>query len=760
MTQKKKSIQTGSSSKRGKAFPSKSLSASTVALINAIMLVGTAHSQTTNAPAPAASSTNAPAKLPDVVVKGEQETPYKPETLSSPKYTEPLRDVPQTITVIPRAVMEEQGATTLRDVLRNVPGISIQAGEGGVPAGDNLSIRGFNARTDLFIDGIRDFGGYARDPFNFEQVEVVKGPASTYAGRGSTGGSINLVSKVPQMVPFYEGSLGLGTEEYKRATLDLNQPIENIGIDGTAIRLNGMWTDSEVSNRDVVENERWGVAPSISFGLGTPTRVTLSYFHLEQDNIPDYGIPWVAGPNTAFPGRVDKAPRVDFSNFYGLKDRDYEETVTDLATATIEHDFNESLRLRNILRYGQTSRDSIVTAPRFQDIDPGTPGNQYGTVIRRSDWKSRDQTDDILANQTDLTFDFATGQIDHTLVTGVEFARETSENYNRESTTGIDSPPTDLFNPNPHDPYTEAIRRDGAKVETVANSVAISAFDTVKLNDQWQLSGGLRWDHFDVDYKSVPATGATNPVVRLSRTDEMFSWRAGVVYKPLPNGSIYAAYGTSFNPSAEGLTLSDSDRSAANFKVDPEESQTFEIGTKWDFFEQRLALTGAIFRTLKTNARTVDPADNVLVLDGEQRVDGLELGAAGKITDDWQVYGGYTLLLSEVTKSKNPAEKDKELSNTPKHSFSLWTTYDLPWNLQVGGGAVFVDSRFSNNSNQREAPSYVLFDAMAAYDINEHVTLRLNVYNLADEEYIDRVGGGHFIPGAGRSAMLTASFKF
>ncbi len=750
--------------KREKLFSKKSLSASTIALINAIMLAGTAHAQTTNAQATGATSTNAPSKLPEVVVSGEQDSPFKPEFLESPKYTEPLRDIPQTITVVPKALMQEQNATSLRDVLRNVPGISIQAGEGGVPAGDNLSIRGFNARTDLFIDGVRDFGGYSRDPFNYEQVEVAKGPASTYAGRGSTGGSVNLVSKVPQLAPFYGGSLGFGTDEYKRLTVDVNQPIKQDTIPGMALRLNGLWTEGDVSGRDVTEYERWGVAPSISFGLGTPTRVTLSYFHLDQDNVPDYGIPWVTTNNVSplLQNYIDKAPPVDFNNFYGLKARDYEKVRTDLVTALVEHDFSDSIRARNLFRYGRTDRDSIITSPRFFDTSP-LPGAQETTIIRRSDWKSRDQIDEIFANQTDFTFDFDTGPVEHTLVSGVEYDHETDVNYTRLKSPGApDSPNTDLFHPNPDDPYTENIRRNGARLEAVSDTISLYAFDTIKLTDEWQLTGGIRWDHFDLTYKSFATNGVLNAGTPLSRTDEMVSGRVGVVYKPLPNGSIYAAFGTSFNPSGEGLIFSTNRNNAANFNVDPEESQSYEIGTKWDLFENRLSLTAAIFRTDKTNARTEDPVDqdDIVVLTGEQRVDGVEFGVQGQLTKEWNVYGGYTLLLSEIIKTKAPLQKGKELSNTPEQSFSLWTTYDLPWNLQIGGGVQYVDSRFANFENTRQAPSYILFDAMAAYKVNKNISVQLNVYNLADEEYIDRVGGGHFIPGAGRSAALTANFKF
>ena len=734
--------------------PTKANVLKTMAVVNAIMLAGAAHAQSTNASS-SAVSTNSAAKLPDVVVSGQQETgSYKPEAVASPKFTEPVLNVPQSVTIVPQSVFEEQGATSLRDVLRNVPGISIQAGEGGVPAGDNLSIRGFNARTDLFIDGVRDIGGYSRDPFNFEQVEVFKGPASVYSGRGSTGGSINLVSKTPQLKPFYEGSLGLGSDEYKRATFDINQPLNDFPLDGTSFRLNGLYHGADTPGRDVASNERWGVAPSISIGLGTQTRATVSYFHLDQDNIPDYGIPWGVTNNAAIPTFANQAPPVDFSNFYGLKARDYEKITTDIVTGEIEHDFNEKISLRNITRYGVTDRDSIITSPRFLDLSPA-PGNQYGSRIRRSDWKSRDQTDDLFANVTDLTSHFQTGPAEHTLVTGLEYDHETSKNYNRDK-TGPDSPDTDLFFPNPDDPYTEAIMRDGARVQSRADTFAVYAFDTIELSEKWQLSGGLRWEQFDLDFTSIDKTGAYTGGTPVSRTDDMLSGRGGVVFKPIPKGSLYAAYGNSFNPSAEGLTLNSNLAT-----VDPEESQTFEVGTKWEFFDRKLLLSGAVFRTEKSNARTEDPVTSVVDVTGEQRVDGFEVGVAGSITDEWRVFGGYTFLDSEITKSpNNPVEVGRRLSNTPQHSFSLWTTYQLPWHFEVGAGANYVGERNSTGSTPRTAPGYWVGDAMVAYNPSKHVSFRLNIYNLTDEDYIDRVGGGHFIPGAGRSAVLSANFKF
>ncbi|HKS37492.1 MAG TPA: TonB-dependent siderophore receptor [Verrucomicrobiae bacterium] len=721
------------------------------ALIMAHGVSAGVHAQSTNRPpATTGGPINAPTRLPTVVVKGQAEPAYNSGTLSSPKYTEPLRDIPQTITVIPRAVIEDQGATTLRDVLRNVSGISLQAGEGGggLP-GDNLSIRGFNARSDIFVDGVRDFGAYSRDPFNLEQIEVAKGPSSSTAGRGSTGGSINLVSKAPRLDAFYAGALGLGTDDYRRVTFDLNQPLvggRQGDIKGAAVRLNAMWHEAGVPGRDVVEEGRWAVAPSIAFGLETPTRVTFSYLHMEQDNVPDYGLPWVpANTNAVLAAYSNQAPPVSFDNFYGLKNYDFEDIKSDAATAKVEHDFNESVGLRNLLRFGKTERSSAITAPRF--VDANTNSTDINRQLQR-----RAIDNEILANQTDLNVDFETGPVGHALVAGFEFGRELQDNRNSAQTTN--QPIANLFFPNPNAaPFGPMPSITGVPNEVTATTLAPYAFDTLKFGEQWQLSGGLRWDHVEADY-----TSGTN----FSRTDEMLSWRAGVVFKPQPNGSIYFGCGTSFNPSIEagntGLSLAGN-----NVNLEPEETRSFELGTKWDF--KRLSLSAAIFRTEKTNARTpgVNPGDPPLVLDGEQVVEGIEFGAAGSITVDWKVIGGYTYLRSEIEQSNTGSEIGAEFGNTPEHSLSLWTTYALPWDLEVGGGAQFVGDRFNNlssNAAVRQAPDYWLFDAMAAWHVNKNLTLRLNVYNLADERYIDRVGGGHFVPGAGRSAVLTASARF
>ena len=654
-------------------------------------------------------------------------------SVSSTKYTQPLLDTPQTINVISKNVIEEQGATTLRDVLKNVPGLTITAGEGGNPAGDNLTLRGFSARNDIFIDGVRDLSPQSRDPFNLEQVEVVKGPGSAYTGRGSTGGSINLLNKLPGLSKGFSGTLDFGTDSTRRATADINLPLGS----SVGFRLNALAHRSGVAGRDVVEFKRWGVAPALTFGLGKPTRFTVSYYKLKQDNISDYGIPWVPVTNNALVEFRDRPAPVPRNTFYGLRDRDFEKLNTDLVTLKFEHDFNDGLSLRNQLRYANSSRDSMATPPRF--------ANNNSTAINR-EMRSWVTADKVWDNQTDLVARFNTGKIEHALVTGVDFTRENNTRVTRTAPNML----TTLLNPDPDDVFTGAITTSSIIGDVTANSQAVYLFDTAKLGQRWELNGGLRWDRFAAD-------GITTTGIPVSRVDRMLSGRAGVVFKPLPQGAVYASYGTSLNPSLEGLSYN-----TANTVIDPEKTYTIETGSKWDFFGGRMLLSGAVFRVEKLNARTpgVLPGDPPQVLEGRQRVDGAELSLEGNVTRAWQVLAGYTFLDSETVESNTPAEIGKQLVNTPRNSFNVWSTYRLPSGFHFGGGARFVDRRFGNTINTRFVDAYWTFDLIASYPLTEHIDLKLNLYNLTDKFYFDRIGGGHVVPGPGRAAMLSTSFRF
>lgn len=669
------------------------------------------------------------------------------QQMSSPKYTSPLRDVPQTITIIPAEVIQQQGATTLRDVLRNVPGLTIVAGEGGNPAGDNLTLRGFSARNDVFVDGVRDLSPQARDPFNLEQVEVTKGPTSAYSGRGSAGGSINLVSKAPRLDSSYDFTLNFGTDNTRRVTADVNIPLEKIGWgSGAAFRLAVVGHDSDVAGRVVVQNQRWGVAPSLSFGLGTPTRLTLSYVKLNQDNISDYGIPWVPATHNILKEFRDEPAPVPRDTFYGFESRDYEKLTSDVATVKLEHEFNDQFSLRNQFRFGHSTRDSIATPPRFASND--------SLVINR-EMRSWLTDDNIWDNQTDMTARFTTGELRHTLVGGISFTREENERRTRTAPNAT----TTLFNPDPTDEYEGEITTSPIVGIVAGKSAAAYVFDTVGVGSRVLINGGLRFDYFDADGNDILGN-------EVSRVDQIVSGRIAATYKPRDNGSVYAAYGTAVSPSLEGLSYG-----TADSRLDPEETYTFEVGTKWDFLGGRLLGTLAGFRVDKTNARTPSlvPGGPTQVTEGRQRVLGIEVGLSGRVTHDWSVLGGYTFLDSKILESNSgpdtlplPTLRDEgmRIQNTPKHSANIWTTYQLPWHLNVGGGVRFVDDRYGNNANTRKVDSYWTADLMASYAISEHVDLRVNVFNLNNAYYFDRLGGGHLIPGPSRSASVSLGFRF
>lgn len=699
-------------------------------------------------------------ELKEVVVAASAMDGYKVDKASSPKLFQPLKDLPRTLTVVPEKIIQEQGATTLADVLRNVSGISMAAGEGGVPAGDNLTIRGFGARTDIFVDGIRDNGGYTRDPFNLSSVEVFKGPSSAYSGRGSTGGSVNLVSKTPQRDNFTLGSTGIGTDNYLRQTFDINRTLG----DAASARLNLLIQDNDVPGRNHVENRRIGVAPSLQLGQGTDTRTTLSLLHLEGDNTPDYGIPNLR-TNNAADGEPGRPAPVSKRTWYGIKDgrANRDTTTTDMATVVIDHDLSAGQTLRQAFRYGRTDRDSRVIAPRFV-----TPLAGANLDIRR-ELKGRDAQDELFVSQTDLTSKFNVLDMQSTLVAGVELVREksrartfsnngTTQAPGLTTTTTAHIPAANAGNPNPDDPFIGAIPAPDVG-ELTANSAAAYAFNTLALNKQWDVTTGARFDRFEVDYNLTPAGAAKS---NFSRIDRMFSWNAGVVYKPVPAGSFYLGYGTSFNPSVEGLTLSAANIVATK-ALEPEKNRTVELGTKWSLLKNRLALAGALFRTDKSNARTVDPLNATLnVLDGEQRVNGGEVSVVGQIAPAWQVMASYTRLEGKVRSSNTAAEVGNELANTPRDTSSIWSTYQLSDKWQVGAGMQYVSERYTaiNDTSRHLIPGFTKWDAMASYQASRNVNLRLNVYNLTNKDYIGTVGGGHGIPGAARSATLTASYAF
>jgi catecholate siderophore receptor len=722
------------------------------------------------------------------------------DEVSMTKFTEPLLDTAQTIAVIPQFVVKDEGVATLRDTLRNVPGISLAAGEAGAQ-GDNLTIRGFTARNDIFLDGIRDFGSYYRDSFNYEQVEALEGPAGVQFGRGSTGGVVNQESKVPTVQQFAHVQAQFGTDATKRITADLNtKEIDNLG--GTAARLNLMGQLSGFAGRPFAEVRRFGVAPSLSIGLNTKTRATLNYLHLQDQDTPDYGLPWLN--NTVAPGSIRH-------DYYGFHNENYLNTNDDILTLKVEHEFSPNLNLHIIARAANYPRQARITEPQIcsnapasvavggvvsklptSAVNPSIPcpytaATDPSTILVNRNQLQTSSVEGDLWDQTEATARFKTFGVSHALVAGIEGGQEIS-NPTRTSYTidGVNTvPSTTLLNPNVEQPFSDTSYVTSI-VHTKSESVGLYFLDTIKLGRLFELSGGVRWDRFDTGYNlwqpKPPMGGAvTAPVAPISRVDEQPSYRAAFVYKPSSHGSVYFDYGTSFDPAASSLSLS---VGLANSSAAPEENESYEVGAKWSFLNERLMTEGAWFRTEKDNARETDPTNaNNIVAAGNQLVKGAQFSMVGRLPHEMDLIAGYAYLDSEVIFSKFfPTSVGYPLANVPKQTFNLFVTHRLPWRLNGGLGGNHVASRtasstvpfvptgYAPNPNgpgfvvtsvaMKQVAGYWAFNAMLRRPVTEKLELQVNANNILNRYFIDLPHPSHLIPGAGASATIGISYKF
>ena len=716
---------------------------------------------------------------------------------ASRRYVAPLLDTPRAVTVIPQEIIQQTGATSLQDILRTSPGITFGAGEGGQPLADRPFIRGQSSGNNIFVDGIRDTGGQQREVFNLEQVEVIKGPDSVYSGRGSGGGSINLGSKSAKLADFTNVSLGVGTDAYLRGTIDQNWRIgETAGL-----RVNLMGASGDVAGRDSVDYDKWGLGLSLTAGLGTDTTATASYYHLTSNQMPDYGIPLFSktGVRTTDSGVLD----VPFDTFYGLTARDYLTNEVDSFTLAFEHKFSETLSVRNVSRFSETLNDYIVTNPG----DGGAAQVIGGVSYMKRGTKSRWNPATTWANVTDLSASFLTGGIKHSVNLAAEFTQETNRNasYSVYGTTTSACPTgfvisaatlasvgsgdcTLTFNPNPSDPWSGAINRSPVS-STKTNTIGLSAFDSISLTDRFIVNMGVRWDSYTANGINVTATQArgvwtTTGVAGVAeRTWDFFNYQLGGVFKPTEDTSLYASFSTSSTPP----TISSGDQNGAGgtstnggetIILDPEDTESYEVGAKANLFDDRLALSAAVFHLTRKNAALlVGPSSTDFAQVGEMQVQGVELGISGNITDRWQAFGGYTFMDSELVKGAvtivngvqvPSAFEGLELANTPKHSASLFTTYRVTRPLSLGGGIYYVsDSNGGNQggagggSNAIYAPAYTRVDLFASYDLTSRATVQLNFQNAGDEQYILRTNGVHHAdPAPGRSATLALNVRF
>lgn len=750
-----------------------------------------------------ASAAEETSELPEVSVKSHKEVPFKADTSASQKFTKPLIDTTQTVQVIKKELLREQGVFSLTDALRNTPGITIQLGENGnTSAGDTFSMRGFNASNQLFADGIRDLGAVSRDVYNLEQIEVVKGPAGADIGRGAASGYINLISKLPSLTNKNFATIGYGTADKKRATIDVNHAIG----ESTAVRLNALAFDGNVDKRDEVDNQNFSIAPSIAFGLGGDTRFYLYSQHIRQDNTPDGGIPTigrrgfftapVAASATVNPAltqaeadMLNNGGKVNRRNFYG-SDNDYEKVNAHMVTAKFEHDLTPNMTIRNISRYGKTEMDRLVTGVSTGGAGLRAPSADTATWTANRSRQRIDRQDEILVNQTSLNGVFDIGGFKNSFVGGLEFMYEnqkskgfgtTTQNVNGVAYTAISNPVANLYNPNENDNLGKPYGIPGLTTDGKTTTAAIYAFDTVDLTDKWQVNAGLRYEHYNTRTTAGTIVTAANqaqfPGYAVgsiapsggSGSDNLLSWKTGVLYKPATNGSVYAAYGTSYTPpGSANFALTSTANNQNNSALDPQKTDNIEIGTKWDLLDNQLNVTAAIFRMENDKQTSFDDQLRAAQI-GKTRVSGYELLAVGQLTEYWQLSAGFTKLNAKALDQQSNTGLDTTAVRwTPDYSATLWTQYQFN-GFTIGGGARYMGEQkrlvTTQNAATQNTPgidSYVVADAMVAYAVNKNLNLRLNVYNLFDKEYVETLnnGGGRVRLGLPRSAMMTAEFAF
>ena len=757
----------------------------TTALLGGLMLAPHARAVDTADLTSATEAQIAQAKsLPRVQVDGHAGPDYRIDQLSSPKFTQPLLDTTQTVGIIGHDLIQQQGATTLTEALRNSPGVgTFYAGENGTTStGDAIYMRGFDTSGSIFVDGVRDLGTISRDVFNIEQIEITKGPDGTEYGRTAPTGAINMVSKQPLLDSGTSGSVSYGSAQQKRTTADWNQAIGETG----AFRLNVLGQNSGVPGRDQVKNNRWGVAPSLAFGLGTPTRVYLDLLHVKQDNIPDGGISTIglAGYSSPDPTRpfITDAAKVNPENFYGTR-QDHDHVQADMFTAIIQHDFSDNLALHDTLRWGRTRQDYLLTsfvatAVNLLTPDPADPSTW---TLARNNPNFKNQTNRILTNQTNLTAKFITGAVTHNLSAGIELTQEEATTLGMTAINGSTWPAANLYHPDANVGGL-AYGPTGAYASGKTDTMAAYVFDTLKFGEHWQVNAGARMDHYRTDYTSTVVCGARNtpacgtlpagsivPGIDARVSDNLPNYKLGVLYKPTANGSIYANLAMAQDPpGGNTLIFSSSANNQDQPDLDPQTARTVEFGTKWNLLGDKLLLTGALYRTTVNNQLVQDQTDPTVYYQvGKKRVQGVEINVVGRISRNWAISAGYTVMNSKVLKgSAVTADGSSVLAYTPNSAFTTWTTYRLPFNLTVGGGARYAGQLHRGTDGAIGTPTYTqsywVFDAMASYPVNKRLALQLNVYNLFDKDYVASINksGYRYIPGVTRSVMLTANFNF
>ncbi len=685
----------------------------------------------------------------EILVEGVQRRDgYLQDENSIGKLTESLLDTPQSVTTLSSRMMQDRNVMSLDEALRNVPGITLGAGEFSWQ-GNNPSVRGFSSRNDLFLDGMRDTGNYSRDPFNMEAVQVLLGPSSVVFGRGSTGGVINQSTRKPLQEELRSLHVNMGNAGIRRITADLNQPLHV--AENSAFRVNVLAHQADAPGRDVTETQRFGLAPSLSLELGSATSLTLSYLHLDSESTPDYGFPWIEG----------RLPKVDRENFYGFAS-DFLDTQADVASADLDSRINSAVSLNAQVRYAGYDRKSRITEPQVDAFV--SLGDDPDSVIVHRMIFSGESREEMLQGQLNLQADFSTGAMNHSLVAGVEMSSETSNPaFGFASQTpffdyGLPVPATRLGDPGGFFDGPTARR---LLAETTSDTLAVYVLDTFQFSERWSLSAGIRRDRFDTDYfeRRFDVNGAETGNAGFPARDIETSFRAALIYKPAAAGTVYLGWGTSFNPSAESVSFVSSGRglTTGNVSLEPEENESLELGLKWILIGGRMAADTALFRIDKTNARVPDPLNpGFNTLAGEQRIQGISFNLTGNISESLELMAGYTRLNDEQL--NRLTGKTGRIDNVAPDTFSIWMNWVASNRFDLGAGARYVDERVVGDS--KRVDDYWAFDAMAEYAYSDSLRFKLNLTNLTDEVYFDQLHPWHVIPGPGLTAIFAINLDY
>jgi catecholate siderophore receptor len=652
-------------------------------------------------------------------------------SITATKTDTALVDVPQSISVITRELIDDQGMRGIGDVTRYVPGVGIAQGEGNR---DTPVLRGNSTTADFFVDGVRDDVQYFRDLYNVDRVEVLKGPNAMIFGRGGSGGLINRVAKHAISRAHHEFTLQAGAWDQYRATLDFGE----IATRALAYRLVAMYEDSG-SYRDDVTQRRYGINPTFAYRIAPGTSLRFGYEHFHDERVADRGVSSYQGRPLA----------TSASAFFGDPNQSPVDATVNAAFALLEHHFGRAVTLRNHTRFS-------VYDKFYQNVFPGAV-NAAGTHVALSAYNNYTERENLF-NQTDLEMFAHTGNIEHHLLAGLEVSRQETDNVRltgyfqtiSPTTTSISVP---VINPRTTLPVTFLSSANDANNHGIARTLAIYAQDQVTLLPQLQAIAGLRYERFTVDFLNN-RTGAS-----LDSADDMVSPRAGLLFKPLPELSFYTSYTMSFVPRAGEQLAS---LTATNRSFDPEEFNNYEVGVKWDV-RPDLAFSAAVYRLDRTNVVITDPADPTksLLVDG-QRAEGVEVGFTGRLTRNWSLAGGYAYQDGRILTTQSPTVvAGRRVAQLPRHTLSLWNRYDFSRTWGIGLGAIYRDEIFASADNAVTLPSFVRLDAALFYRFNDRLRAQINVENVLDRHYFASAhSNSNITPGSPRAVRVSLSTLF